>query len=94
MVYTYKEIREAMERLCGGDFPNAKDGYNMDFKLHKQIVDMMDDMLHALEVWDGFAGYLDAHGMLPSTPNAVARFWNRPQDKDNMRVWEDDGSNG
>lgn len=77
-----------MNELCVWDCPNAKNGHNMDAKLHRQIVDMMDDMLHALEVWDRFAGFLSNRGMLPQDTKACAEFWNREQDKDNTRVWD------
>ena len=89
MIYSSEEIRNAMNELCGGDFPNAKDGYTMSVALHAKIIDMMDDMMHALDVWSGFASYLNTHGMLPQSVEGAAAFWNRPQDKENTRVWDE-----
>lgn len=53
--------------------------------------DMIDDLQHALKVYDGFAQYLAIHSMLPQGSNEeLAKFWNRPQDQTNTRVWEND----
>lgn len=87
MIYTTEEIRQTMV-----DLANSRYGASMNDRKNQDVcnraVDMMDDLLHALDVWNSFASYLSVHSMIPNgNPEELARFWNRDQDKGNTRVW-------
>ena len=81
MIYTKDEIDSMKNTLM-----NTARVCRKDCQL---AADMIDDLQHALKVYDGFATYLAIHGMLPQgSKEDTAKFWNRPQDVTNTRVWE------
>lgn len=91
MIYKSAEIEEVIETLK--EMGRVDCDYHGNVKINQQlinkVVDIMDDMNHALNMYGEISSYFYANGMLPTDPEDCARFWNRPQDKDNTRVWEE-----
>lgn len=88
MIYTTDEIRQAITDLSNSGYDMGMNGRNLNRGVCERAADMMDDMLHALDVYAGLMPLLNCHMTLPSKAKECARFWNRERDKENTRIWD------